>query len=186
MVARWSTRVTRTTGGDRMTVSKYIGEMELKVSGKALLDDYKRLLFENNSLTDYISELSQAVGLITTLKPTMEMDADHPLDMAKEVEAYVTARIAELEESDKHWAGNVKVCMQLIERYESDIAELEMKIRHNALWQASEDAEERAHLEKLVPDLKKRIAELEAKSERFTVHSDIERQDDKWIPEVNA
>jgi hypothetical protein len=29
-----------------------------------------------------------------------------------------------------------------------------------------------------------RIAELEAESERFTVHSDIERQDDKWIPEV--
>ena len=27
-----------------------------------------------------------------------------------------------------------------------------------------------------------RIAELEAESERFTVHSDIERQDDKWIP----
>lgn len=33
--------------------------------------------------------------------------------------------IAELKESDKHWAGNVKVCMQLIERYESAIAELE-------------------------------------------------------------
>jgi len=62
------------------------------------------------------------------------------------------------------------------------IAELEMNIRHNALWQASEDAEERAHLEKLVPDLKKRIAELEAESERFTVHSRIKRQDDKWIP----
>ena len=30
------------------------------------------------------------------------------------------------------------------------------------LGQASEDAEERAHLEKLVPDLKKRFAELEA------------------------
>ena len=30
--------------------------------------------------------------------------------------------------------------------------------------------------------LKARIAELEAESERFTVHSDIERQDDKWIP----
>ncbi|MFA5436303.1 MAG: hypothetical protein WC372_09740 [Candidatus Neomarinimicrobiota bacterium] len=29
-----------------------------------------------------------------------------------------------------------------------------------------------------------RIAELEAESERFTVHGDIERQDDKWIPEV--
>lgn len=29
-----------------------------------------------------------------------------------------------------------------------------------------------------------RIAELEAEIERFTAHSDIERQDDKWIPEV--
>jgi len=46
------------------------------------------------------------------------------------------------------------------------IAELEMKIRHNALWQASVDAEERAHLEKLVPDLKKRIADLEARAEK--------------------
>ena len=33
-------------------------------------------------------------------------------------------------------------------------------------------------------DLRNRIAELEAESERFTAHSDIERQDDKWIPEV--
>ena len=33
-------------------------------------------------------------------------------------------------------------------------------------------------------ELRARIAELEAESERFTVHSDIERQDDKWIPEV--
>ena len=30
--------------------------------------------------------------------------------------------------------------------------------------------------------LQSRIAELEAESERFTAHSDIERQDDKWIP----
>ena len=44
-----------------------------------------------------------------------------------------------------------------LKKAEDRIAELEMKIRHNALWQASEDAEERAHLEKLVL----RIAELE-------------------------
>jgi hypothetical protein len=49
-----------------------------------------------NAAEARIAELSQAVGLITTLKPTMVMDVDHPLDMAKEVEAYVTARIAEL------------------------------------------------------------------------------------------
>ena len=61
-----------------------------------------------NSLSGYIeelesriSELSQAVGLITTLKPTMVMDADHPLDMAKEVAEYVTVRIAELEAAQR-------------------------------------------------------------------------------------
>ena len=32
--------------------------------------------------------------------------------------------------------------------------------------------------------LNARIAELEAEIERLTAHSDIERQDDKWIPEV--
>lgn len=31
-------------------------------------------------------------------------------------------------------------------------------------------------------ELEARIAELEAESERFTVHSRIKRQDDKWIP----
>ena len=47
-----------------------------------------------------IAELSQAVGLITTLKPTMVMDADHPLEMAKEVAEYVNNRIAELEKDN--------------------------------------------------------------------------------------
>ena len=55
----------------------------------------------NKELRARISELSQAVGLITTLKPTMVMDTEHPLDMAKEVAEYVTARIAELEEKQR-------------------------------------------------------------------------------------
>ena len=55
-----------------------------------------------SSLESRIAELAQAVGLITTLKPTMVMDADHPLDMAKEVAEYVTARIAELE-AERRW-----------------------------------------------------------------------------------
>ena len=104
-------------GESKEAIYNLVGEIEIKVTGKALLDDYRRLLFENDKLT-------------------------------------------------------------------ARIAELETKIRHNALWQANEDAEERAHLEKLVPDLKKRIDDLEAESERFTVHSDIEWQDNKWIPEA--
>ena len=73
-----------------------------------------------NAAESRIVELSQAVGLMTTLKPTMVMDTDHPLDMAKEVAEYVNTR----------------------------------------------------------------IAELEAEIYQLTAHSDIERQDDKWIPEV--
>ena len=40
--------------------TRITGEMELKVSGKALLDDYKRLLFENRNLTARIAELEAA------------------------------------------------------------------------------------------------------------------------------
>ena len=50
-----------------------------------------------DKLNARIAELSQAVGLITILKPTMVMDANHPLDMVREVAEHVTARIAELE-----------------------------------------------------------------------------------------
>ena len=39
--------------------TRITGEMELKVSGKALLDDYKRLLFENKSLESHIAELEE-------------------------------------------------------------------------------------------------------------------------------
>lgn len=55
------------------------------------------LCFQIGKLKRRIAELSRALGLITTLKPTMVMDADHPLDMAKEVVEYVNTRIAELE-----------------------------------------------------------------------------------------
>ena len=41
------------------------------------------------------------------------------------------------------------------------------------------DAKDAAELLTLIVGLESRIAELEAESERFTVHSHIERQDDK-------
>jgi len=41
------------------------------------------------------------------------------------------------------------------------------------------DAEDAAELLTLITGLESRIAELEAESERFTVHSEIKRQDDK-------
>ena len=66
------------------------------------------------------------------------------------------------------------------------IAELEMKIRHNALWQASEDAEERAHLEKLVPDLKKRIAELEKAYRWISTTENPPPEDKRFVLAVNA
>ena len=39
-------------------------------------------------------------------------------------------------------------------------------------------------IEKAQRELREYIDELEAESERFTVHSDIEWQDNKWIQEV--
>ena len=39
-------------------------------------------------------------------------------------------------------------------------------------------------IDKAQRELREYVDELEAESERFTVHGEIERQDDKWIPEV--
>jgi len=64
-------------------------------SAKSIVDWNTRPI--EDALNARIAELSQAVGLITTLKPTMVMDANHPLDMVREVAEHVTARIAKLE-----------------------------------------------------------------------------------------
>jgi ribosomal protein L37AE/L43A len=107
-------------------VSRYCNVSDVSMTQDVLTDIKTPSSIENTNPDYYkqelarIAELSQAVGLITTLKPTMVMDANHPLDMAKEVAEYVNAR----------------------------------------------------------------IAELEGKIDQLTAHSDIERQDDKWIPEV--
>ena len=47
-------------GESKEAIYNLVGEIEIKVTGKALLDDYKRLLFENNSLTARIAELEEA------------------------------------------------------------------------------------------------------------------------------
>jgi chromosome segregation ATPase len=49
----WS-QFTTSTVSTRIT-----GEIELKVSGKALLDDYKRLLLENRNLKERVAELEE-------------------------------------------------------------------------------------------------------------------------------
>jgi len=43
-----------------------------------------------------LAELRQAVGLATTLKPDMEIDVLHPLEMMQQVVAYVAAKDAEI------------------------------------------------------------------------------------------
>lgn len=44
-------------GESKEAIYELVGEIEIKMSGKALLDDYKQLLFENNALTVRIAEL---------------------------------------------------------------------------------------------------------------------------------
>ena len=45
--------------------------------------------------------LQQAIGLITTLKPDMQMDPDHPLDMMQEVYKHVTQEIERLKDDER-------------------------------------------------------------------------------------
>jgi predicted RNase H-like nuclease (RuvC/YqgF family) len=71
--------------------------------------------------------------------------------------------------------------------------ELGELVGENILWKVINDElkscrenleRENDRLQDKVSDLLKRIAELEGKIDQLTAHSDIERQDDKWIPEV--
>ena len=54
--------------------TRITGEMELKVSGKALLDDYKRLLFEYRNLTARIAELEAENDQLTAHDATERQD----------------------------------------------------------------------------------------------------------------
>lgn len=63
------------------------------------LDGFHRVVLysDHERVARRVEELGQAVGLLTTLHPTMVMDADHPLDMAKKIEVYVARRVEALE-----------------------------------------------------------------------------------------
>ena len=53
-----------------------------------------------NKLKAERNELAKAVGLMTTLKPTMVVDSAHPVEMALEVSEYITRHTAELARRD--------------------------------------------------------------------------------------
>ena len=53
-----------------------------------------------------LAEANEAIGLLTTLAPQVEIDPDHPLNMAKEIVRVVAEkdkRIEELEDDKKFW-----------------------------------------------------------------------------------
>lgn len=61
-------------------------------------DQFQFVLYSDHErVARRVEELGQAVGLLTTLHPTMVMDADHPLDMAQKIAAHVALRVETLE-----------------------------------------------------------------------------------------
>lgn len=78
-------------------VYKTIGEIELKVSGKALLNDYKRLLFENNSLTARNAELEEIDRMRSEIVSTLNQANANNED---EIEL-LKKRIAKLKEKNE-------------------------------------------------------------------------------------
>jgi len=131
-----------------------IAELEMEVTkGHELQDE----------LTARIAELYPAVGLMTTLKPTMVMDAEHPLEMAIEVVEHVTARIAELEaevtvrkEHATKLLENIEKLDAIGQRQFSRIAELEEFIGKLIEAGESEDSPMPAVWLELVNDWKER------------------------------
>ena len=78
-----------------------------------------------DALNKRIAELSQALGLITTLKPTMVMDTDHPLDMAKEVAEYVSTIITNTQQANRGLIANYVYELDENAKLTARIAELE-------------------------------------------------------------
>lgn len=85
-------------------------------------DDLK---WQVNQQAARIAELSKAVGLLTTLKPDMEIDANNPVNMATQIVAHVDARIAELEAESKARLTDASTAWDLCETLRARIAELE-------------------------------------------------------------
>ena len=75
-------------GESKEAIYNLVGEIEIKVSGKALLDDYKRLLLENRNLKERVAEL-EAERRWHVVKECN--DVATPIDVA------LRKRIAELE-----------------------------------------------------------------------------------------
>lgn len=67
----WSQFAQVTTVSTRIT-----GEIEIMLSGKALLDDYKRLLLENKNLKERVAELEAAQRWIPVSERLPEEDTD--------------------------------------------------------------------------------------------------------------
>ena len=76
------------------------------------------------------NKLAEAVGLMTTLKPTMVVDSAHPVEMALEVSEYITQLTAERNELEE------KLDKRLYQLYMIDLAKTQNELDE---WKA--DAE---------------------------------------------
>lgn len=69
-----------------------------------------------------IKQLREAIGLLTTLHPAMEMDVKNPLEMAKKIERHVTERINQLEEEIQAGWDKINVpCGDALDKLWQDI-----------------------------------------------------------------
>ena len=111
-----------------------------------------------------IAELSEAIGLLTTLKPDMEIDANSPVNMAAQIVAHVDARIAELEAESKARLTDASTAWDLCETLRARIAELEAALKPFAgMTQYCDDMSDSESHCVFVGDLRAARAALEKK-----------------------
>ena len=75
-------------GESKEAIYNLVGEIEIKVTGKALLEDYKRLLFENKSLESRIAELEAESERFTVHSDIERQDDKSPNDTQTDTFVY--------------------------------------------------------------------------------------------------
>lgn len=69
---------------------------------------------ENDRLRAQVEPMTQAVGLLTTLHPTMQIDTEHPLEMAQQIERYVRTQVEAGEKLREALVKAKNACVQVM------------------------------------------------------------------------
>ena len=120
-------------------------------------------------LRDQLNKYQKALILITTM-PELSQATTIAREALQERGKFIWTE----QSVGEYWVTKLDILQDKFDTLEKDYAD----VCHKRLEAADVFSRQ-------IIELESRIAELEGKIDQLTAHSDIERQDDKWIPEVH-